>query len=84
MDPAPPTFSLRPTLWIGLGIVAIGLLIVAYAMTVYFENVSSPPPWGFSSAPLLPLGTLGLGLAILVIGLVTAIIGKRAKDVWPP
>jgi hypothetical protein len=76
------TLSLRPALWVGLGITIIGLLIVVYAGVVYLENRSAPPPPGVS-APLLPIGILGLGLAILVIGLVTAVIGKRAKDVWP-
>jgi hypothetical protein len=83
MDPGRRTLDLRPAVWLGLGIVAIGLVIVAYAAAVYLQNRSTPPAPGMT-APLLPVGTLALGIAIFVIGLVTAIIGKRAKDVWPP
>ncbi len=83
MNPARSTLDLRPARWLGLGIMIVGLLIAAYGSVAFLEAISHPGPPGVSAAPA-PIAPLVLGIVIFVMGLVTAVIAVRAKDVWPP
>ncbi|MGP8159012.1 MAG: hypothetical protein ACLPWO_05340 [Thermoplasmata archaeon] len=61
----------------------VGLLIAVYGTITILHAISQPASPGVAAAPL-PVGPLVLGLIIFVIGLATAVIAVRAKDVWPP
>ena len=83
MNPARSTLDLRPARWLGLGIMIVGLLIAVYGTIAILEAISQPASPGVAAASL-PIGPLVLGLVVFVVGLVTAVIAVRAKDVWPP
>lgn len=79
-----PPVSLRPALWIGLALMAVGFGVGAYGGVAVAESSPNYCSPGLVDGPWPTVAVyLAMGVTFFAIGLILAIIGARWRPISP-